>query len=215
MFANMRFLFPSLVLVFAVGCGGSVTEAPVADEDTGTAGDDTGTTPTDDSSITPGDDAITPGEDAISPPSDGTTPPSDGTTPPTDAGPGTPGTISCGMTTCDAKTQECCVSFSGGGMSTSKCVASGMCMGGGSVALACTDSTVCKMGEVCCAHFGGGGSGSDCSKTCMGGTRLCSTDSECRMGEKCQTSMFTGLKTCRMSGGGFDAGGFFDAKAGG
>ena len=108
------------------------------------------------------------------------------------------------------------MTFGSGGMSTSKCVATGMCKGTGTVPLACTDSTVCAMGEVCCAHFGGGTAGSECSKTCMGGTRLCSTDSECRMGEKCQTSMFTGLKTCRMSGGGFpDAGGFSDAKAGG
>jgi hypothetical protein len=206
----MRFLIPSLFLVFAVGCGGSVTEAPVTDEDSGATGDDTGTTTTDDSSVTPTDDSsVIPTDDAIVP-GDETTPVADGSVPPTDSGT-KPGTIACGMTTCDPKTQECCVTF-GGGSTSSKCVDTGKCMGGAT--LACTDSTVCATGEVCCARFGGGGSGAECSKTCMG-TRLCSTDSECRMGEKCQTSMFTGLKSCRMSGGFGDAGSFFDAKAGG
>ncbi|MGZ3418303.1 MAG: hypothetical protein ACXVEF_00160 [Polyangiales bacterium] len=198
----MRFLLPSLVLVFAVGCGGSVTDSPAVDEDSGATGDDSSASG---DSTTPGDDSTTPGDDAVTPPDDA--PATEGSVPPTDGG-SMSGTITCGMTTCDAKTQQCCVSFSMAG-ATSKCVATGTCMGMGSVPLACTDSTVCATGEVCCARLGGGGSGSSCQKTCMMGTRLCATDAECRMGEKCTLSMFTGLKSCRATGGGFpDAGGF-------
>lgn len=94
------------------------------------------------------------------------------------------GSIKCGMGTCDSATQECCIGLSG-----SKCVARGGCGGGSS--FTCSDSTVCKSGEVCCADR----NGSVCATGCAGYV-LCSDDKECKADQRCVTGLL-GFKYCR------------------
>lgn len=212
-FSTHRFALASALFLF--GCGGSVT--PTTDNSQ-TPGDETSTT---DDSTSSGsdtaatDDSTTPVTDDGLPPGDSIAPPGDTSTPPTDGG---SGKIACGMTTtCDAATQECCITMAG-----AKCITKGTMCGGAT--LACTDSTSCPTGDVCCGTFGGGSAGANCvaAGMCMGRI-LCSTSAECPAGETCQNS-FGGVKTCRKTfgdAGAFDAAGFdggfpkFDAGAGG
>lgn len=213
----MRFLTLaslSLATWMFLGCGGSVEPEVTSDgEDSATSSDGGGSIDgggSSDGSVTP------PGEDgSVTPPLEdgGVSPP-----PPADGSTG-PGGIACGMSTCNAATQDCCAGTGG-----AKCVTKGTCTGGAT--LSCTDPSVCATGEVCCASGGGGGggggAGAKCSKTCTGAV-LCSTNADCKAPQTCQPA-FGGVKTCRNAGpgggmdggfGGFDASGFFDAKAGG
>jgi hypothetical protein len=71
-------------------------------------------------------------------------------------GGGSSTTITCGTTTCDSTTQECCLSFMGG----SSCAPTGQCQGGAS--LSCSSGANCASGEVCCATLSGGGASASC-----------------------------------------------------
>jgi hypothetical protein len=113
-----------------------------------------------------------------------------------DAG-GPPPVIACGMTTCDALTEVCCVTFSGMAINET-CTAPSGCMGGAT--LACTSASDCPTNEVCCGQLMGMSIDSTCAPSCMGGfanPQLCATSAECPMGQTCQPALF-GLKTCRM-----------------
>ncbi len=113
-----------------------------------------------------------------------------------DAPPDTPtdtpieGGISCGATTCDALTQDCCASFTG-----LSCVAKGKCTGGGT--LSCSDGTSCPTGQVCCfgGLGGGGGPSAKCALACTG-IQLCKTSLECKPPNTCQP-VFGGFRVCR------------------
>lgn len=119
----------------------------------------------------------------------------DTSTPAGDGGRST-GSIKCGMETCNAATQDCCVGLSG-----AKCVAIGGC-GGGSAFL-CSDSVSCPSGQVCCAERLGGGA--QCQMGCMG-VVLCATDAECSADQRCVTGL-GGVRVCRrMMSGGTDGG---------
>jgi hypothetical protein len=190
-------------VVAAGACGGSVVTNP-AEDDSGTPGGDTsgvdtGTMPPDYDSSTPVPDGTTIlpdggpiGDTTIVPPPDSPTPLPDGM----------PG-IACGPgAVCDPATEVCCVGFGG-----AKCVPTGTC--GGGATLACTDPSVCKSGEVCCASGGIGGGGAKCTAagSCTG-YRLCGSDADCVAPNKCLPGL-GGTKVCRPGGGpGFDGGGF-------
>ena len=112
-----------------------------------------------------------------------------------DAPPDTPtdtpieGGITCGATTCDGLTQDCCASFTG-----LSCVPKGKCTGGGT--LSCSDSTSCPTGQVCCfGGLGGGGPSAKCALVCAG-IQLCKTSAECKAPNTCQP-VFGGFRVCR------------------
>jgi hypothetical protein len=110
-----------------------------------------------------------------------------------DAGP--PPMITCGMTTCDALTQVCCVTFAGMTINET-CTGPTACMG---AVLACTSAADCPMSEVCCGQLMGMSIDSQCAPSCMGGftnPQLCATSAECPMGEMCRPA-FGGLMVCR------------------
>ncbi|MEO6420110.1 MAG: hypothetical protein ABIP39_11910, partial [Polyangiaceae bacterium] len=122
--------------------------------------------------------------------------------------------ITCGMTSCDSATQECCLTVMGGGgpMAGGTCTAKGACMGG--LALTCSSSASCAMGDVCCVNFTQTGGTATCQPSCMGGgggggggggIQLCATDAECPMGEACSMGP-GGFKACRRTRGGRDGG---------
>ena len=96
--------------------------------------------------------------------------------------------ITCGASTCNAATQDCCASFTG-----LTCVAKGTCAGGGT--LSCSDSTSCPKGQVCCFGAGGGAPSAKCASTC-GGIQLCKTSLECKFPQTCQP-VFGGFRICR------------------
>jgi hypothetical protein len=97
------------------------------------------------------------------------------------------GSIKCGMGSCNAASEECCVGLSG-----TKCVMIGGC--GGGTPFSCSDNSVCKTGEVCCAMSLT--SGSKCATSCTGYV-LCATDAECTDGKKCLNGL-GGTKYCGM-----------------
>jgi hypothetical protein len=113
-----------------------------------------------------------------------------------EAGPGG-GSIQCGQaTTCDPATQECCVSFGGGG---DQCIAKGgNCQG---VALSCTSASSCPSGDVCCASLqgrlrDGGTLATSCDPQCtQGEVQLCATTAECPQGDDCRRG-FGGIRFC-------------------
>jgi hypothetical protein len=101
--------------------------------------------------------------------------------------------ITCGMTTCDASSQDCCVTMAG-----AKCAARGTCSGFGA-ALSCSSPKSCPAGNVCCFRASGTGGAAKCESSCMGGRTtfpLCETDADCTGGTRCQ-SLFGGLRGCR------------------
>jgi hypothetical protein len=111
-----------------------------------------------------------------------------------DAGPDTG--LTCGNTSCDPATQDCCVSSLG-----ARCGARGSCPGG---TLSCTSPTACTTGQVCCATFGANGAlHASCADTCSsdGGfaVRLCTSNDHCPEGVACQPSLF-GVRTCGFGG---------------
>jgi len=84
---------------------------------------------------------------------------------PTDGGGA--GTIDCGMMTCNAATEQCCLGGGPGG-GTATCIAIGdTCMG---VASDCDGPEDCGAGQVCCAsRDSSGGFGARCADSCGGG----------------------------------------------
>ncbi len=95
---------------------------------------------------------------------------------------GSTGRIDCGMMTCDAATEECCVMGVGSGMVTTSCIPmGGTCMGGGTAA--CDGPEDCASGDVCCGTGGGGSFSVDCAPSAMCGGftsfELCHTAGDC------------------------------------
>jgi hypothetical protein len=111
---------------------------------------------------------------------------------PTDAG---PGGIPCGMSTCVADTQECCISTSSG---SATCTPKGDCDGG--VGVTCSGPESCPVkGDVCCAT---GMSISTISVSCTTmaacmGFEICQSNMDCTPPDTCQPSPFPGYKYCR------------------
>lgn len=203
-----------LCALLAVGCG-SRTLNDFVDDDGGISADSAPST-TDTGSGGTVDDA-----GGTTEPDDGVIDPEDSGTVVVDAGKpveagttdtGTKGSsIACGMTTCNSATDECCVSASGMGVSSS-CTKKGACKG--AVTLACSDAKACAAGQVCCLTLDMTGGESTCAKSCGGGgpggggsAILCSADSECPMGQTCRMSRIPGVKICAPPGGGGPGGG--------
>lgn len=102
-------------------------------------------------------------------------------------------TIRCGMSECNAASEDCCLG--GGG---SSCQARGTCMRGAS--LSCSSAASCSGGQVCCFKFTGMSGKSQCDASCegRGSFQLCETDGECPVGNSCRESMIVrGVRVCR------------------
>jgi hypothetical protein len=102
--------------------------------------------------------------------------------------------IFCGTEICVGG-QDCCVSLSTSGP-TSSCVAPGTCKMG--VDLACTGSDNCAAGDVCCASFGGGMGSATCEPMACGpgNIQLCTDDGDCPTGDHCDPTPI-GVSVCR------------------
>ena len=130
------------------------------------------------------------------------------------------GPIACGGqgTTCDSKTQDCCLE------NPPVCAPKGTCAGG---YLSCSGTSSCPTGDVCCATVergdgggagdggGDGGGGATVTATCAaaacgkGELQLCTDNNDCKIaGEECRRGP-GGLKGCRkiQDGGAGDGGG--------
>jgi hypothetical protein len=100
-------------------------------------------------------------------------------------------TIDCGMTTCDAATEQCC-----GTMGGASCITTGdPCQG---VTLNCSSSANCTNGDVCCVSGGPGSAEASCAPACedppgpVGPIQLCADSAECPPGIDCvEISGFT------------------------
>lgn len=98
--------------------------------------------------------------------------------------------IRCGMDSCAAAIEDCCVSMAG-----SECRPKGTC--GRGATLSCSGSSSCG-GQACCLSFRDGGAFATCQPMCAGrDQRLCDTDADCTMGRRCRDSMFGGFRVCR------------------
>jgi hypothetical protein len=98
-------------------------------------------------------------------------PPSDGST---------PGIIECGTTTCNAATQQCCVTWQG-----ASCIAKGaQCQG---IVATCDGPEDCNPGQICCGRTWGQNRGLTCTapNACNNGERVCHLDADCVSGERC------------------------------
>jgi hypothetical protein len=79
------------------------------------------------------------------------------------------------------------------------------------ISLACTSTSQCTGGQVCCGHLRGGEAGApgaSCEAACAPGSgQLCTTDNDCPMGDHC--SMRGVIHFCRPNDAGvrFDSGG--------
>ncbi len=198
---NVSLLAVVLGALSVVACGGRVADVGAADSDSGVPNGQPG----------PGAGGPNGG------PNGGPTLVDGGTSPAPTTG------ITCGMTSCDSTTQECCIMAvgpggPGGPMAGGTCTAKGACMGG--VALSCSSASGCMAGNVCCVSFTNAGGTATCAPSCMGmggggpggpggggggGIQLCAIDAECPMGEACVMG-FGGLKACRRTRGGRDGG---------
>jgi len=97
-----------------------------------------------------------------------------------------PGLITCGDTTCDARSQDCCVS----GAWEEICGSKGSCMFG---ALSCSSAASCAMGQVCCASTDMAGTPTAvCATAPCPAYQLCSSTSECVSGGPCSGSIYPG-----------------------
>jgi len=139
--------------------------------------------------------------------------------------------VGCGNMTC-AIGQECCVTVSGTGTTSSSCIAAGGNCSGGAV-LACDGPEDCTSSQFCCGMitFTGGlnpdagtpmfnGGNSSCTATCdfnftqgppsMVTTRLCHFDADCtglsafgqNLDKCCTSTMAPGLHFCGLAIGG-------------
>ena len=171
----------------------------------GAASDSGGDSPSTDATVTGTTDSgadVAAGPDSAPPPSDaasatdsmrdaptgaladspvGDAPPADtGTTSDAggDAAGPVPGELACGMSTCDERTQLCCVQVD----AAQACLANGTpCIGG--ARRECDKASDCAAGNVCCYDFSTVPASSSCHADCGGGggTRVqaCRTASEC------------------------------------
>jgi len=134
--------------------------------------------------------------------------------------------VACGSSTICPIGQECCVTVSGTGATSSTCIASGGNCSGGAV-LACDGPEDCSASQFCCGTitFNGGtnpdagapmfnGGNSSCTGTCdfnfsqgppnMVTTRLCHFDTDCSglsafgqaLDKCCSSTMAPGLHFC-------------------
>ncbi|MBK6694365.1 MAG: hypothetical protein IPG50_19485 [Myxococcales bacterium] len=109
-----------------------------------------------------------------------------------------PGKLSCGSSTCDTATQECCVDLTGASAKPA-CVNKGSCA---NVALQCDEADDCGSGEVCCFSASGvTPTGSLCqSGPCGLGdfSQSCRGDGECAGSGSCGSGSCKGfaIQTC-------------------
>ncbi len=175
--------FVALSLAFAA-CGGSLASIP-DEADSGTSSTGTSSPPSPPTTSTTIPTTVpSPGIP------DGSPPPRDGSVPPSPSVDGSVAVISCGTASCNAASQECCVTQGG-----AACIAKGDdCQGG---TLSCSGKASCAGASVCCAQFNGSTGGASCQPSCAPGTiQLCGTNAECTAPATCQ-AVFGGFKTCR------------------
>jgi hypothetical protein len=99
----------------------------------------------------------------------------------------TPGTVSCGNSSCSTATDYCCAASDGGG--TCNPNDAGTCASG--VRVACNEAADCPSGSVCCQLDAYGPHSATCETSCPTGYfQVCRTDSECA------TSASTDTHTC-------------------
>ena len=97
-----------------------------------------------------------------------------------------PGRTACGTTTCDAATQDCCISGSWQGT----CAAKGSCTSG---ALSCSSSASCSGGQICCATVATDGRPTAaCAAAPCPSFQLCARPAECTGGQPCTGMIFPG-----------------------
>jgi hypothetical protein len=116
-----------------------------------------------------------------------------GSTPPLPPSTPASGPVACGGSTCDARTQDCCLTLGGG-----RCVPNGACVG--PLSLSCESAKNCEGGDVCCIEVGGGSLTAACRPSCGGGrgphVQVCRSDAECTHGTRCQRTPL-GFGFCR------------------
>lgn len=119
---------------------------------------------------------------------------------------GPSGPIACGSSTCDAATQQCCLTFDSQGGASGSCTSSGKC--DGDLALSCASGKNCPSGQVCCADLADDNTATaTCKATCGDTSRngdsaqLCTADSECPKGQRCE-KVPGGLGICNDRRGG-------------
>ena len=198
----MRYLPVSavaLVVASVVACGGKTA---LDDLSAGTAGTGTGSGAGGGGAT--GSGGVTGGSGSGSTGTSGSVsgPPSAGPAPASAA-------ITCGKTSCNLATQDCCIQDASG---VASCTTKGQCQG---VALSCTSSANCVNGEVCCVQLDQGSQAASCQTSCDSGPgggpgdpggdpgdpgdpgggpgdgpggafRLCASTAECAKGETCQ-----------------------------
>lgn len=173
-----------VVILACAGCGDDDGTDVV--DDGGSSGSDLGTSPGVDGGPTPDVD----GGPMTDPDGGPMTDTDGGPTMDTDGGTGS-GTVACGDMTCDAATQQCCVSGGGGG-ATATCIGLGEeCMG---ATADCDGPEDCSGAEICCAMVEGlGGAASCTTDDCSGFTsfELCHSPTDCTDGSDmcCEFSM--------------------------
>jgi hypothetical protein len=109
--------------------------------------------------------------------------------------PNAPDVIACGQATCDAATQDCCISPQG-----EACGPKGTCFG---AALSCSSAASCAANEVCCLETQSGEPHASCRPQCggRGSAQVCASDAECPIGTTCRSGGF-GFNTCTSGGSG-------------
>ncbi len=141
-------------------------------------------------------DSATTNDDGVFLPDDDVPPTFDSGVIVADAGP-VSRPITCGTTTCDSATQECCLSSSG---AAPKCTPKGTCTGG--AALSCSSAASCAPGQQCCLTqpTPSAPPSSTCKSACSGGgpggeIPLCTSDAECPAGTRCRR-LGGGIRGC-------------------
>ena len=90
--------------------------------------------------------------------------------------------IACGLQTCAAGAQTCCIQSSGG-VTTESCVKTGTSCPGGAT-IGCLDGAACSDGNICCLSVLNASTACESVQTCTGGVGLilCAGDGDCPTG---------------------------------
>ncbi len=90
--------------------------------------------------------------------------------------------ITCGLQTCAAGAQTCCIQSSGG-VTTESCVKTGTSCPGGAT-IGCLDGAACSDGNICCLSVLNASTACESVQTCTGGVGLilCAGDGDCPTG---------------------------------